>query len=212
MIIMKEDLIKFLEKDCEKLQQKMENALELNDFGTYKNLMRALADANDLIRRNEWKLKYSEYETDGHKEVAVWEQNHEGEIRNHKRWSQEKMIKTINVLDSAFDNYIKNNTKDGVCMIPITNAIRGVGKSTYMKNKANAVGNVYIGRNAVKCLSIKNYLGSCIFTQEAMTYKDNYEIISDAKEIYIDECVEFDALLIRKINPTCKIIAYKNMD
>ena len=31
-------------------------------------------------------LKYSEYETDDHKEVAVWEQNHCGDIRNYKKW------------------------------------------------------------------------------------------------------------------------------
>ena len=83
---MKEDLVMFLEKDCEKLQRKMESALESNDIGTYKNLMRALADANDLIRKNEWKLMYTKYLTDGHREVAIWEQNHNGDIRNHKVW------------------------------------------------------------------------------------------------------------------------------
>lgn len=83
---MKEELIKFLENDCVKIQQKMEKALETGDVGTYRNLMKTLAEATDLIRKNEWKLKYSEYETDGHKEVAVWEQNYDGEIRNHKKW------------------------------------------------------------------------------------------------------------------------------
>lgn len=102
---MKEDLIKFLEYDCKKLQRKMEIALESSDIGTYKNLMRALSDASDLIRKNEWKLKFSEYETDGHKEVSVWEQNYDGEIRNHKKW---------NVLDSksssnAFEIHILNS-------------------------------------------------------------------------------------------------------
>lgn len=83
---MKENLVKFLENDIFKIQGKMEKALEMGDFGTYRNLMKSLSDAIDLIRKNEWKLMYTKYETDGHKEVTVWEQNHEGEIRNHKRW------------------------------------------------------------------------------------------------------------------------------
>ena len=46
--------------------------------------LRLLKDTLSLIKEYDWHLEYSEYETDGHNEVAVWEQNHSGEIRNHK--------------------------------------------------------------------------------------------------------------------------------
>ena len=56
---MKEDLIKFLEKDCAQIQQKMENALESGDVGTYRNLMKTLAEANDLIKSMDAKINES---------------------------------------------------------------------------------------------------------------------------------------------------------
>lgn len=49
--------------------------------------LRLLKDTLSLIKEYDWHLEYSEYETDGHKEVAVWEQNHSGEIRNYKKWT-----------------------------------------------------------------------------------------------------------------------------
>ena len=58
----------------------------------YRNKMtidtlRLLKDTLSLIKEYDWHLEYSEYETDNHKEIAVWEQNHSGEIRNHKKWT-----------------------------------------------------------------------------------------------------------------------------
>lgn len=49
--------------------------------------LRLLKDTLSLIKEYDWHLEYSEYETDGHDEVAVWEQNHSGEIRNCKKWT-----------------------------------------------------------------------------------------------------------------------------
>lgn len=49
--------------------------------------LRLLKDTLSLIKEYDWHLEYSEYETDGHNEVAVWGQNHSGEIRNHKKWT-----------------------------------------------------------------------------------------------------------------------------
>ena len=49
--------------------------------------LRLLKDTLSLIKEYDWHLEYSENETDYNKEVAVWEQNHSGEIRNHKKWN-----------------------------------------------------------------------------------------------------------------------------
>nr|DAO45873.1 MAG TPA: hypothetical protein [Caudoviricetes sp.] len=48
--------------------------------------LRLLKDTLSLIKEYDWHLEYSESETDYHKKVAVWEQNHSGEIRNKKDW------------------------------------------------------------------------------------------------------------------------------
>ena len=49
--------------------------------------LRLLKDTLSLIKEYDWHLEYSEYETDGHNEITVWEQNHSGEIRNYKKWT-----------------------------------------------------------------------------------------------------------------------------
>lgn len=48
--------------------------------------LRLLKDTLSLIKEYDWHLEYSENETDYHNKVAVWEQNHSGEIRNKKEW------------------------------------------------------------------------------------------------------------------------------
>lgn len=48
--------------------------------------MRLLKDTLSLIKEYDWHLEYSEYKVDGKKQVAVWEQNHCGDIKNHKTW------------------------------------------------------------------------------------------------------------------------------
>lgn len=93
---MKENLVEFLERDIEKLMSKMSKALNNDDIGTYKNLLRAIDEAQNMIDKYGWKTIYSEYRTgkDNHKEVAIWEQNKQ-EIRNYKKWEvkEDNMLK-----------------------------------------------------------------------------------------------------------------------
>lgn len=81
-----EEVVKTLKEDCFSLQKKFHTLQEKNDIKGSIDCLRLLKDTLSLIRDYDWELKYSEYETDGHKEVAVWEQNHCGDIRNYKRW------------------------------------------------------------------------------------------------------------------------------
>lgn len=67
------------------------NAESDSDNCTFRSKMsidtlRLLKDTLSLIKEYDWHLEYSEYKTDGHNEVAVWEQNYSGEIRNYKKW------------------------------------------------------------------------------------------------------------------------------
>lgn len=71
-----------------------------NDSKVKLDATRLLKDTLSLIKEYDWKLMYSEYETDGHKEVAVWEQNYDGRIRNHKTWVVHKEYCGIKVYDN----------------------------------------------------------------------------------------------------------------
>ena len=82
-----EETVITLIEDAKKLQAKFSKCQENNDFRSALDTMRLLKDTLSLIKEYDWELKYSEYETDGHKEIAVWEQNHSGEIKNQKRWA-----------------------------------------------------------------------------------------------------------------------------
>ena len=81
-----EEVVKTLKEDSFSLQKKFHTLQEKNDIKGSIDCLRLLKDTLSLIRDYDWELKYSEYETDGHKEVAIWEQNHCGDIRNYKRW------------------------------------------------------------------------------------------------------------------------------
>lgn len=84
-----EEVVKTLKEDSLSLQKKFHTLQEKNDIKGSIDCLRLLKDTLSLIRDYDWELKYSEYETDGHKEVAVWEQNHCGDIRDYKRWTVE---------------------------------------------------------------------------------------------------------------------------
>jgi len=66
-----------------------------NDMNLYISTLKSLRDTLDLISKYDWRLMYSEYETDSGcaikkplvKQIAVWEQNHENQIRKHKVWN-----------------------------------------------------------------------------------------------------------------------------
>lgn len=82
-----DETVAMLIEDARKLQKKLSNFQENNNFSEALNCMRLLKDTLSLIKEYDWELKYSEYSTDGHKEVSIWEQNHCGEIRNVKRYN-----------------------------------------------------------------------------------------------------------------------------
>lgn len=81
-----EETVKTLTNDAMVLQKRFSTFQEKGDYRSALDCMRLLKDTLSLIKEYDWKLYYSEYETDGHKEIAVWEQNHCGEIKNHKKW------------------------------------------------------------------------------------------------------------------------------
>lgn len=82
-----EDTVVTLIEDAKKLQVKFSKCQENNNFTEAISCMRLLKDTLSLIKEYDWKLKYLELETTTGKQINIWEQNHCGEIRNHKKWN-----------------------------------------------------------------------------------------------------------------------------
>lgn len=82
----REEFVKNIKKDCEILQSKMSKALEQDNYGTYNNLQKALINNIKAISEfdNEYKQMWTKYTENDKKYVAVWEQNQECDIKNHK--------------------------------------------------------------------------------------------------------------------------------
>ena len=82
-----DETVDTLTNDVKVLTEKYHDFLNNGEHREAIDTLRLLKDTLSLIKEYDWHLEYSEYETDGHNEVAVWEQNHSGEIRNHKKWT-----------------------------------------------------------------------------------------------------------------------------
>lgn len=81
-----DETVDTLIKDAKILTKKYHDFLNGGKAREAIDILRLLKDTLSLIKEYDWHLEYSEYETDGHNEVAVWEQNYSGEIRNKKSW------------------------------------------------------------------------------------------------------------------------------
>lgn len=114
-----EETVKTLTDDVKSLQQKFHKLQESGDIRASIDCLRLLKDTLSLIKEYDWHLEYSEYKTDGHKEVAIWEQNHSGEIRNHKKWNVGQISVTDNgdcILSEMTDDLEDNLINVGIAM------------------------------------------------------------------------------------------------
>lgn len=83
-------------KEAEGLKNKLDKCQNDNNFNTYVQLIKALRDTMELIKRYEWELKYSYKLTnsDGVAEISIWQENYEGETYRKRTWT---------VIDEVFD-------------------------------------------------------------------------------------------------------------
>lgn len=107
-----DNVVQFLKQEENMLRDKISKCLQGNNFSMYKNLIQAYEKVVELIRKYDWQLMYSKYKTEDNngnlvQQVAVWEQNGDESVRNHKVW---------NVLG---DNAKTSNSKDG-CYVVLT--------------------------------------------------------------------------------------------
>ena len=149
-------LIDSLIKEENELLKKIEKSRSNDDYGLYKNLIRALTDVTTLKQRElanapryTWKDMYSHYyegdkKINGENEyVATWKQNYVGDIKDHKVYKVEKEILTVKV--EIDNNYI---IEDDNLIIPM----KINGKEGY-DIKGKRVGDkwVFSNGNTLKC-------------------------------------------------------------
>jgi len=97
-------IVKNLKQEARKLSIILQVASSQSNMQLYISSIKSLKETLDLISKYDWKLMYSEYETSEEagrptkplvKQIAVWEQNHDNQIKNHKIWN------VVEVLDVA---------------------------------------------------------------------------------------------------------------
>lgn len=93
-------IVKNLKQEAQKLNKLLETCRNNYDMNIYIATLKSLRETLDLVHKYDWQLMYSEYKTNDVKQIAVWEQNHEGEIRNHKTWDVSPTLSTGEVLNS----------------------------------------------------------------------------------------------------------------
>jgi hypothetical protein len=90
-----ENLLFDNQTNLEKMITKLKNSLSEQKCNLKRNAsdslneIKVIREIMNLLDLYDWKLKYSEYNTSEGKQVAIWEQNGDGQIRNHKVWNVE---------------------------------------------------------------------------------------------------------------------------
>lgn len=103
-----EEVVKNLKLESRALSESLKKCREKDNFSMYKNLINAYKEVTRLIQDYDFRLMYSEYKLEnGKRQIAIWEQNADGVVRNHKVWNVEGETSnniTINVDIDEEDN------------------------------------------------------------------------------------------------------------
>lgn len=182
-----EETVETLTQDAMSLQRRFHSLQEKNDFRGALDAMRLLKDTLSLIKEYDWHLEYSEYQTDGHKEIAVWEQNHCGEIRNHKKWIVNDDYKVVqNRWHRMFEDYI---TSGKSCIVDNGNLYRNTGKSYVLAQLCNTYNGVVVYKKQLRPMGIENADKQLGIENTFVQYKEKYfdSIQYRDKIIFFDE-------------------------
>lgn len=135
-----EETVKTLINDASRLTTRYDKLVSNGDNRDAIDTLRLLKDTLSLIKEYDWKLEYSEYETSENKQIAVWEQNHSGDIRNHKVWN---VIDKKSKYDNKWENLLRTFIENKQSMIyelsydkDAQKEHRGTGKTTTIEKLA----------------------------------------------------------------------------
>lgn len=181
------ETVKTLTEDAMSLQQKFHKLQEENNIKGSIDCLRLLKDTLSLIKEYDWHLEYSEYKVDGRKQVAVWEQNHCGDIKNHKIWNidtsthndkngwyfmfEEAIISGESLI--TYNGHLHRNSGKSYALSKLCNKYDGIvvykniGSIQGIKNNDNELG---ITNNYFKyergCIDSSNFYEKIIFIDE----------------------------------------------
>ena len=99
-------IVNNLKQEAKHLNNRLTRFRDNNEMQSYIATLKSLRETLDLIKKYDWNLMYSEYGVENTNnqlvtEIAVWEQNHDGQIRNHNVWRTDIEYKKV--------KYIVNN-------------------------------------------------------------------------------------------------------
>lgn len=180
------ETVKTLTEDAMSLQQKFHKLQEDNNIKGSIDCLRLLKDTLSLIREYDWHLEYSEYKTDGIKQVAVWEQNHCGDIKNHKIWD---VVTSPNIDKNKwyllFDEAISSNQS----LISSNGYLyRNSGKSYTLAKLCNKYDGIVLYKNKWSVLGIENADKELDIVNIYVPYRYGMELRPyKGKVIFIDE-------------------------
>jgi hypothetical protein len=160
----RDSLIESLIAEEQELVKKIEKARKDDDYGLYKNLIRALTDVTSLkqrelanVPRETWEEKFSHYwegkelESGKNEYVAIWEQKG-NEIRKHRIFKVTEDLSNKPTYDLYFD---VERRDDGNCKCRI-----------YFKDKVNGV----VGDFKF----IAKYISDLCFNENVNIYGDTF--------------------------------------
>jgi len=95
-----DDIVTNLQKEAKKLNIKLTKISDSNgDYNSYISILKSLRETLELISKYDWQIHYSEYTTGllegSQKQISIWEQNHDNQIRNHKIWNIREIVKKL---------------------------------------------------------------------------------------------------------------------
>lgn len=182
-----EETVKTLTEDAMSLQQKFHKLQDDNNIKTSIDCLRLLKDTLSLIKEYDWHLEYSEYKTNGKKQVAIWEQNHCGDIKNHKIWD---IANPSNKDNNRWYFTFNDAISSGQSLISSNGYLhRDTGKSYALAKLCNEYDGIVVYKNRSSICGIENrdvelgIVNTFVPYQRGTISKRQYE----GKIIFIDE-------------------------
>lgn len=210
------ETVETLTKDATSLQQKFHKLQETGDIRASIDCLRLLKDTLSLIKEYDWQLMYSEYTTDGQKQVAIWEQNHCGDIRNHKIWD---VSNKKNGMKNKWEDLLRVFIENKQSMLyelsydkDAEKEHRGTGKSTAIEKLAieydlPILTTDYRAKNFNKNMSLRQFKDK---TSRAYSNYNNFRCYDADKEvILVDEGFIIDNEAFEDINKYHIVIGFK---
>lgn len=190
------ETVETLTKDVKSLTERYCRLLNQGDSKSAIDTLRLLKDTLSLIKEYDWHLEYSEYKTDGQKQVSVWEQNHCGDIRNHKIWD---VSNKKNGMKNKWEDLLRVFIENKQSMLyelsydkDAEKEHRGTGKSTAIEKLAveydlSILTTDYRAKNFNKQMCLRQFKNKTCYAYSSYNSFRGHETIDTSEIILADE-------------------------